>query len=253
MTWSNPQDRLIAYVEGLLPDDMREAFERELAASAELRHALDTLRRADRSLASQLSPPDAISVDLPAIGPATPAPARRSAAWSRWGTLVGGAIAASVVLVFALQFINDRFIRPQPGALALSTYFDSIVAGGMTPDYVCKDDAEFVDYSRKAFGLPLLARGDATVEIIGWTGYGETLKHLGVSRGARTILARVDGRPVVVLIDRADSGAPGPRLDSNAKGRLQLFTRRLDGLVLYEITPLSRPAAVDRFSVPRDR
>lgn len=254
MTWAEAQDRLIAYTEGVLSPADRAAFEAELARSPELRAMLDVMRRADASLGRQFALPASVAAAPAAVAsiPGRAVRERSAASWGRWGALVGGAIAASILLVLTLQFVNDRYLRTNPTALTVSKYFDGVVQNGMTPDYVCKDDAEFVEYSRKAFGLPLLAQGDASVEIIGWTGYGDTLRRLGVSTQARVILARVEGRPAIVIIDRADAGAPGPELDPAGRGRLNLFARQLDGLELYEVTPLSKPAALDRFSMQPD-
>ena len=226
-------DRLIAYVEGQLSADEQARFEQELAGSSRLRGQLDLLRRIDRSMVEQLAPRGEVRVE-PGV------PALKGTNWRRWTGLAGAAVAASILLAMAWLYVAAPG-RPQ--RLTLSALYHSHVAGGFVPDWVCKDDAEFIDTTRKAFGVPLLAKTEGDVEIIGWSGYGDRLADLGLSPAAREILARVKGREVIVLIDKPAPARP-PKVDSTS---LNLFERRIGDVALYEITPLDRPAAIDRF------
>ena len=62
-------------------------------------------------------------------------------------------------------------------------------------------------------------------------------------------LARVDGQPVVVFVDRAERDPS--TLQEPTEG-LHLFRRPLGGLVLYELTPLEYPALLEQFFLPSD-
>jgi hypothetical protein len=231
-------DRLIAYAEGQLPLDDRAAFERELAESPELRAQFDLMRQIDRSLMSQFSPPaDLEAQPSPSLAPSTGLVMNP---WRRWAGIVGAAVAASILIALAWSFVAGP---PRPQRLTLASLYESHVAGGFKPDWVCKDDREFIDTTRQAFGVPLLARTEGEVEIIGWAGYGDRLTDLGLSGSAKEILARVNGEEVLVLIDSPPPAKP-PRDGSR---KLNVFERRIGDVALYEVTPLDKPVAIERF------
>jgi hypothetical protein len=232
-------ERLIAYVEGQLPLDERAAFERELARSPELREQWELMRQIDESLISQLSPPGPVET---ATSPApAPRPPHRNP-WRRWAGLVGAAVAASILIALAWSLVAGP---PRPQRLTLASLYQGHLAGGFKPDWVCKDDAEFIRTTRQAFGLPLLARSEGDVEIVGWAGYGDRLTDLGLSGGAKEILARVNGEEVIVLMDKPPPARP-PR---DASGKLNVFERRIGDVALYEVTPLTEPQAIGRFTL----
>lgn len=235
-------DRLIAYVEGVMPDGERAGFERELAASAGLRAELERMRRIDRALASSLAPPADFRVDVRPAAP-TVADARAAASWRRWAGIAGSAIAASVLLALAWLYTAGPTSRQQP--LTVSSLYHGQLAGGFVPDWVCKDDREFIDTTQRAFGVPLLARTEGDVEIVGWSGYGDRLADLGLGPAAKEVLARVGGTEVIVLIDKPAPARP-PATDSVA---LNVFERRIGDVALYEITPLDKPAAIEQFKL----
>jgi hypothetical protein len=250
-------EQLIAYVEGQLPDDRRAAFERRLKSSPELQQRLELMHGIDRSISRNFSIPPTMSIGFAGSNGATTLrdPAAivadqdsseqviRNVPWRRWGILVGSAIAASVLLVAMLQYFGDEGRR---GPLTVSSLYNSHVKSGFEPDWACKDDAEFIETTKNAFGLPLLAQSDATVQIVGWTGYGDAFTDLGLSPGAKAILAKVEGKPVMVLLDKAGAGQ-APKLDRDGKGKLNLYARQVGDVMLYEITPLNRQAAIDKF------
>jgi hypothetical protein len=64
----------------------------------------------------------------------------------------------------------------------------------------------------------------------------------GLSRYTTTMLARVDGSPVMMFVDRADADTH-PVLPVNSK--LHLFRKELGPLVLYELTPLDHPHVME--------
>jgi hypothetical protein len=57
------------------------------------------------------------------------------------------------------------------------------------------------------------------------------------------MLARVNGLPVMVFVDRANADTH-PTLPSG-ENKLHLFRKELGPLVLYELTPLDRPNVSD--------
>ena len=65
----------------------------------------------------------------------------------------------------------------------------------------------------------------------------------GLSRYTTTMLARVNGTPVMVFVDRENSGYLPAQPDK--KSGLHLFHKELAGLVMYELSPFSEPRVMD--------
>ncbi|MCS7033021.1 MAG: hypothetical protein NZ561_03390, partial [Phycisphaerae bacterium] len=243
--------QLIAYVEGQLPPDRRAELEARLATSQTLRQQLETIRQMDRSLTRQFPAPAAVNLDFTAarvraaVAHSSPEPVKLP--WRRWAGLAGLATAASVLVVLAV-FVHSEYQKQRANRLTVSRLYDGLVRAGFQPTYVCKDDAEFIDYSNKSFGVPLLARSDAAVTIIGWT-YDNPARYkdLGISGEAKIILAKAGEMPVLLLLDRND--VPGPKVDSAARGRLRVFQSNIGGVRIFEITPLTEPLVTRRFTV----
>ena len=57
----------------------------------------------------------------------------------------------------------------------------------------------------------------------------------GLSRKTTAMLCYVDGKPVVVFVDRAENDQPGVA-ETPAEG-VHIFRDERDGLVFYEVTP----------------
>lgn len=244
MNAEDPIDLLIAYVEGQMSVDQRAAFEKTLTASPELRRQLELMRQADESIAHSFAAPGFVQVDFNAARATAAMKSRATVSpLRRWGGL---AIAATLLIVATLRL--TIFADSGRAVLTLSELYDGQVKNGFKPAFVCNNDAEFVDYTQKSFGLPLLAQGDSSVQIVGWTyESAEGYKDLGLSDKAQIVLARVETQPVLLLMDKGN--ARGPKIDKNARGRLQVFERNVGGVDVFEITPLSKPMVLDRFKV----
>jgi hypothetical protein len=155
-----------------------------------------------------------------------------------WARLAVAAIAVSLVW----GFLAWRFLAPQPAAsyinLPLTTIYESTVADGFRPLWVCKDPHEFAStfFTRQGQGL-LLADLPSGTKMEGLTYCG------GISPNATTMLARVDGQPVMVFVDRAseDSHPVLPTTET----KLHLFRKELGPLVLYELSPLDHATVMD--------
>ena len=65
----------------------------------------------------------------------------------------------------------------------------------------------------------------------------------GLSRYTTTMLARVNGLPVMVFVDRVTADTH-PTLRSS-ESKLHLFRKELGPLVVYELTPLDQPKVSD--------
>ena len=105
--------------------------------------------------------------------------------------------------------------------LPLKTIYQNCVADGFHPKWVCEDKHEFAAtfFARQGQGL-LLADLPVGTKMEGLTYRG------GLSRYTTTMLARVNGLPVMIFVDRvkADTHPALPSSDS----KLHLFRKELD-------------------------
>ncbi len=162
-----------------------------------------------------------------------PAPARASLPWKRWGGL---AAAAAILLTFAGLFraywdarVPDfRLLEPAP-------MYQQLVSAGFQPAVVCKTEPEFARLVREKLGSALVAVATPGVEVLGW-GYQDDYKGSPISPHTMMLLARVDGREVLVLLDRASRDRD---LSLPEGSGLRLFRREVGPIVAYEVTPLA--------------
>ncbi|MCC6660113.1 MAG: hypothetical protein IT437_04425 [Phycisphaerales bacterium] len=224
----NHADRLERYLDGLLEPADRAEFERDLAASPELRERVDLQARINAGLHRLMDPAPQ--------GERAPVTARRL-----WRTQIW--LAAAAALAAAVLGVWWVVVRGPSGPDPLEAEYHRIVAAGFTPETVCTDDATFREWVNNKFGQPLQPRPDrGPVQYVGWNASRVLSTYSGL------LLARVDGQQVVVLIDQryAEDG----RLPRPADRALHQFRRVVGGLILYEITPLDHPAVLDSLMQP---
>lgn len=232
-------DTLELYLDGMLKGEELSAFERLLAADAMLRRHVDAHRAMTASLKSRMAPPPSIAfpaLDEAAAEAEAPAPipiarGSRPLPVARW---IGYAAAAMVGIVGVLWWSNTV---PNPSArqvLTAGQVLATTMKGGFTPVFVCKDDAEFVDTVKKRFGTGLLVASTESIAVLGWA-YSNTYGANIISKDTLVLMAKVDGREVLVFMDRA------PGQYDLKKGDVpegyQMFSKTVGGLVLYELTP----------------
>jgi hypothetical protein len=64
------------------------------------------------------------------------------------------------------------------------------------------------------------------------------------------MLCRVEGQPVMVLVDRVE--ADRPDATQSCDPSLRVFREERDGLVFYEITPLDSPRVMEHLVAAPD-
>ncbi len=229
-------DMLEAYLDGLLTGDELRLFETRVAADAELRSQVEAHRAMTASV-KRLVP--VREVALPAEAGFAPAqtedaarfrigskPSRRRQ-WLAAAVLVLVAGAAAYLFMFSPQQAPMR----QPHEV-----YQMLVQSGFTPAEVCTTEEEFTAWTRERHGIPLLIPADLSgVELVGWT-YSQVLDY-----NTSVLMARVDGEPVIVLIDDAVKGL---RMRAPSDTGLKIFRREIDGLILYEVSPLRKPKLI---------
>ncbi|RJP41944.1 MAG: hypothetical protein C4547_01205 [Phycisphaerales bacterium] len=240
-----------AYVDGLLAGPQREAFERDLARDESLRRPIEQMARLNEALARVFAPPP-VEAALARIDAARRAPSSVTAAARGWRLGRVAAIAAVLVLSIAGAW---RLWGP----LSLSTgyrlgliasnsledaYYRQVELLHFEPAWICKDDVEFAQTFDVRMGLPLvfgLAELPPNVKPNGLA-YGRVF-----SRNTIYVLVYVDGREVMVFVDRLENDRP-----TRAAWwcDMHVFRHEVDGAVLYEYTPFDRPAVANLFRPP---
>lgn len=261
------------YLDGQLTDERRGAFERRLANDAQLAAEVELQRRIDGSLSRQFVAPPFAGVDRlvqrvnghareDAVVEQSPRPGRGLAGENqtqrarprRFAISRPLAIAALLALLIGvpamvwlwwdmLDFGRPKVQYADTRAMALDlAYNDQVTAKQFKADWVCKSDDEFSNYFASRLGQPLKMKplvGNVTDWGVSYTG-GITAKTMGV-------LARIDGQPVVVFVDRRDAD----KGDVVSQGcHLHTFRREVGDLVLYEISPFEQAKMLDLFYLP---
>jgi hypothetical protein len=232
--------KIDAYLDKALTAEERDQISLEISSNAQLQAEIELQSCVDESLARLFAapqPPHDLPLQIRRSAAATPIalPSRRG-----WLKLAALATAATIVWgMLAWHFFVTGTSSPRYNPnLPLETIYERCVADGFRPKWVCEDEHEFAAtfFARQGQGL-LLADLPAGTKMKGLTYCG------GLSRYTTTMLARVDGLPVMVFVDRGAADTQ-PTLPSG-EIKLHLFRKELGPLVLYELTPLDRPRVSD--------
>ena len=251
-------DKIInAYADGALrPDQLRE-LKLAAAKNARLRAALKKHAEIDASLKRSFEPPPVETVLNRALGQSTPGeegPSESRKRGRRWSSLTKWtAIAASLAViltgsgwgVYYLYFSEPPVKKfapaPIPPYRPLQVVFADTVAEGFKPEWVCKDECQFVMTTYRRFGTGLaLAQLPANTEALGWS-YSNS-----ISPKTAQLLGRSGDARIMVFVDKAadDKGVELPE-DS----QLHLFRRVTGDLVLYELSESEKPALLDALQI----
>ena len=231
-----------AFLDGQLPE--AESLEvRQALASDSLRTEQAALQaEIDTSLRRQFSPPPPDADWLAGLeGQVQSANDGSSQTTShRYRPVLWGIAAAIIWMAVLYQVFGPRddatiaFVqRP------LVDIYHETVDQGFQPYWDCRNDAErFAEtfFARQGRRLQLESL-PAGREMVG-------LSYLaGLSRQTTAMLARVDGQPVLVFVDRLENDRSVPPADPASD--LQQFRKEYAGLVLYEVTPLDKAEFLD--------
>ncbi|MFQ5492055.1 MAG: anti-sigma factor family protein [Phycisphaerae bacterium] len=240
--------QLDEYLDGLMSPADRAAFESQVQADPVLRDLLDRQQQIDQALKRRFGPPPA-GVALQGIreryasarvesGHAPAAPRKHPVRAGGFGRQALAAAAIIAIFVFSGWRLWDHYgpkpdkYPPRPFKSLVQVYQDTLNTG-LVPDWVCKTDEEFARTFGKQFGQPLLlGQTPAGVRAAGIS-YCNSL-----TPRTLVLLATVQDKPVLVFVDRADQD-PGQKLPPDSP--LHLFSRTIDKLVLYELSPLAQP------------
>ena len=158
-----PGQLIDAYLDDLLDETQRAAFERRLESDARLRAEVERQRRIDGSLGRLFAPPvgDHVVSRITTLAAKDRRTARMPARVSRWRRFaIAAALALGIIGVYRLWDFGfpvrpSDMYAPQPWRSFETVYRDT-VARGFKPGWVCKDDREFMTAFRRQLGQALL-------------------------------------------------------------------------------------------------
>lgn len=250
-------DLLEKYLDGLLNDEELAAFAEVLRTDPARRRQVELQARIDGALGQLFQVTAPTREELAATLARVAAPRqsvpfqeipRTSAASSPrpgsrlyWG-VVGVAAAAAIAWVI-VTFASSKPGADQPffAAQPLAEIYRAAVASGFEPSYDCREPERFAAAFAQRQGKPLrlLAMPPGMVMLgLGYVG--------GLSRQTTAMLCRVDGKPVMVFVDRAS--ADQSSAVAGAGEDLHVFRDERDGLIYYEVTPWDEPRVTRLFA-----
>lgn len=273
----SPEELLELYLDGLLDDGARVAFEARLAEDPDLREAVGSQREldgrihrlfrvpadtnVDRMLEPFLTPsasprgdahpevPSREGLSLPSVRRQLSPAAGRRAGPSLWRLVAALAAAVAMSVWAGLQVYE--FTRPAaprtptyvvgPKRSMLTVYHEEIQKG-FKPEWVCRNDKEFRESFSGRFGQAL-AFADLPKDVCP---QGLSYENI-LSTFTMHLLVRVDDRAVVVFADKLDRDEPQELPPDSG---LHLHRRLIGNLVLYEISPFPEPRVVPFFFDP---
>ncbi len=234
------------YLDGQLSDSEAESLADRMGEDA-LQAAVSQQQTIDNSLRSSFAPPPIdlaflsklqaeAGDDVVVVAPRMSARERQT----RWAAvLLSVACVLAWILVGSGQLV-ELLTAPAPyGQRSIAQVYQSSVDSGFRPDWRCEDDQQFAQtfLDRQGQGL-LLETLPQGVQMAG-------LAYLpGITEHATCMFARVDGVPVLVVVERSER-LPDSLQQANSGDSLSVFTRQLEDLTLVEVTPLSEPRVLD--------
>ncbi len=236
-------DRLEAYLDGVMAQQDRAAFEAELLVNPQLAEAVAFQARLDSALARlfpiALPSPQHLAAMEKHLVSATRS--RETVSLQRhWPWFLGASSAAAAAfLAFALWSSWGRpSVEPYFAPTPLAQVYRTTVDEGFEPYYECRDDDRFAETFAQRQGIPLRLTEMPLGSMMKGLSYPG-----GLSRQTTAVLCDVHGKPVIVFVDRAENDQTIAA--KNSDPHLQVFRTERDGLVFYEVTPLDEPKMTD--------
>ncbi len=243
--------RLDAYLDGVMTPDQSAEFQREIESDDDLRRQIEIQKEIDRAFRRLFRPPSAKRVPVVNTDLRESEPYRLPPTTKRdWGAVPRRlAVAAALVAGVFGGWLTWNALQPSsvsnpygPWRSIEVVYADS-VANGMKPEWTCDNELEFAVSIRNHFGQAAVFSFELPD---GMAALGLAYCN-SISRRTVCLLAEVNDEPVIVFIDRVETDS-GQTIEESSG--LNLFSRRIGRLVLYELSPLEKPALLELFYDP---
>lgn len=236
------EERLERYLDGLLDDGERIAFEAEVQRTPQLQREVHLARRIDDALRNTFRTEVNSEIGLLKDPATVNRPEDRVPAnWHVWQNGPAMAVAAVLLLLSGgiLWRYHNRSDHTQPffQARPLVTIFQEELQRGYEPYYVCDDAPRFAAVFAERQGVSLaLNELPADRHMLGISYLG------GFSRNTTAILCEVDRRPTIVFVDKASFASMEVLAEPDSELEVHRVVR--DGLVFCEVSPFSTPQII---------
>lgn len=248
----NADAHIDQYLDGLMTNAERAAFEARLEEDASLRAQVEQQRQIDASLKRMFAPATpAGNVDaLLEKASADAAPTETLSPPGGWRRHVSGQVTFAQAAVVLLALVGFGWLvwsltAPEtpdlsgPPKQTILAAFEQAADENFKPEWVCKNDKEFAVVFWQQLGQAVLM--DPPPAGAKWTG----IRYCNcVSEKTVCVLAEVDGKDVAVFVDREPAELNERKL---AAAGLHAFHRKIDDLYLTELSPLDEPRVTPRF------
>lgn len=249
-------DLLEAFLDGQVVDAAdRAACEQRMAGDAQWQQQAALHRSIHAALARHAAaPPPARIAEI--VAQTTQSSQAVGVLRRRWWAspryAIAASVAAAVLLGSAAYMLLNRgggtvAPPPTPTLIPLAAAFERIVKAGFEGEVECDHTKQLIFaasiWRRTDQALALPMELPAGMTLLGFT------KCSCLSYATLMMMARVDGREVVVFFDRrgnADRAGDPPPVESG----LHLHRRDVGAAVLYEISPFESPALLPLFYDP---
>jgi hypothetical protein len=230
-------DRLEAYLDGVMDESERAAFEAEINRDPRLAAEVALQAKLDAAVGRQFPVVAPTALHLESMQKHFENVSPPFYKLSGWRALVPYAVVAAVFLIaFGLWGPRWSPLNREPTftAVPLAQVYHQTVKDGFEPYYECHDDKRFADTFESRQGIPLHLTEMPEGSMM------KGLSYLGgLSRETTAMLCDVEGEPVMVFVDRAEKDRLEAAKESDSE--LNIFRAERDGLVFYEVTPLDKP------------
>lgn len=261
----DPQDNLDRLLDGLMSQEERAQF-LQTADSAEVETASNLQAEIDDSLRRMIGgfsidsaevekqfltsvdhpEPQATQQDpLPSPDqPPSPSPLPNPGPSRRqWLSL---ALASCLLIglgVGVWSQLDRPSVEPVDSIRQVAMVYHEKISDGFRPYYVCDDPVRFAETFQCKVGQRLaLATMPAERKMLGLSYLG------GISRETVAMLSEVEGKPVIVFVDRQDKPGLEEALQCDDPD-LNVFVERKHGLVFLEVTPHASAKIIEYFQV----
>lgn len=257
-----PPDLLDLYLDGQLDERQRREVEALLEKNPLLRRQVEAQRMIDAALVSRFAPPAVVPAVVPVESPhgsngaasgASTAASSSAAGWaragganrwmrilqSRWSALAAMLlISIAVWRIWTLNFQSDNpdTTYPAQAYRPMEVVYRAEVRNGCKPQWLCRDEREFVTTFHKRLGHGIALKPLRP----GIEARGLSLTNT-ITPESVYLLSKVDGQVVLVFADRLEKDRPQKLPDPS----LHLFRKELGPVVLYEVSPYSKPSLLD--------
>jgi hypothetical protein len=244
MSHTPQHDKLDAFMDRLLGPAEEAKVRRAVDADPELQRETELQRWIDSELGEMFAYDSSRAPVIPHVEEAAPQPIP----FRRPNLFKPLALAAAVVLAGIAVWIGVNRSGSKSAQLyvAADTVYNKLVSRGFEPEFVCTTDEEFRAATKKRFGTPLMLASTPGVIPLGWA-YNAGFRGRIVGDKTMMLLAKVDDKNVLVLMDTSDR--PADRPITGAPG-LKVFKRSVGPIVNYEITPLDRERVINNLREP---